>query len=253
MTERPILFSGQMVRAILGGAKTQTRRVLHAAEGTFWGHPGYELRAQGDGMWGWHWRETGEAANPSTRVRCPYGVPGDRLWVRETFRQAPGSMSVHYAADRDEVSGGPWRPSIFMPRWASRLTLELTSVRVERLQDISEADAEAEGIAELVPPDNRGQGLTDGALAMAAAATVAAMARPTRRAFLGSALAASLGFIAGARPWEVGSGALRRGPSPEELFHLVWDSINGKRAPWDSNPWVWVVAFRTTGEGEAQR
>lgn len=137
--ERPILFSGPMVRAILAGTKTQTRRVVKVEPGKL---------------------DVGE--NPA----CPYGVPGgSRLWVRETWyddnatRDAepiPTSHDdfIHYRADGEahdqfeELDGFlRWRPSIFMPRWASRITLEVTEVRVERLQEITEADAWAEGIA----------------------------------------------------------------------------------------------------------
>lgn len=141
--ERPILFSSEMVRAILDGRKTQTRRVVKPGP-----PPGYEmlpyrpaLAVQEQG-----WRYGGVNYKRDHVERCPYGGPEDRLWVREPFRQAEGSMSVHYAADPDEVSGGPWRPSIFMPRWASRLTLEITEVRVQRLQEITEEDAKAEGV-----------------------------------------------------------------------------------------------------------
>ncbi len=121
MTARPILFSGPMVRALLAGAKTQTRRVVTAKNVSF-GH-----------------------------IPCPYGAPGDRLWVRETFRIEGGARpehgpnGVHFRADEDEPGIG-WRPSIFMPRWASRLTLEVTEVRVERLGALTYDDAQAEGV-----------------------------------------------------------------------------------------------------------
>lgn len=132
MRERPILFSGPMVRAILDGTKTQTRRVaMHTVCGV---------------------RVARLAYDPAPDVcACPYGVPGDRLWVRETFAPFSTGGAV-YRADKPrfspgahEVVGGSWHPSIHMPRWASRLSLEVTGVRVERLQDISEADAIAEG------------------------------------------------------------------------------------------------------------
>ena len=145
MSERPILFSGPMVRAILTGAKTQTRRVVRLPGGEPWrlGH------VDEDGACFSRANRTvmgREVVTESWEIPCPYGVPGERLWVREAFRQGDGSMSVHYRADPDEVSGGPWRPSIHMPRWASRLTLEITDVRVQRLTEISEADARAEGM-----------------------------------------------------------------------------------------------------------
>lgn len=141
--------------------------------------------------------------------RCPYGEPGDLLWVRETHAIATGHMydgeaAVKYRADdalvalHDERSNSHarnasisdrWRPSIHMPRWASRLTLRVTEVRVERLQDISEDDAEAEGVD----------------------------------------------------PYEYPSGPLA--PSHRGAFFELWDKLNAQRAPWRSNPWVWVVSF----------
>jgi len=145
MKERPILFSGGMVRAILDGSKTQTRRVVKDA--------------QPAGIGRCHWSKTGWAhlrlsgGCSCQPVRCPYGTPGDRLWVRETFAQGvegcPGGIS--YRADHFDPKGdGPahpmkWRPSIFMPRAASRILLEITDVRVQRLQEVSADDCRAEG------------------------------------------------------------------------------------------------------------
>jgi hypothetical protein len=132
MKERSILFSGPMVRAILAGTKTQTRR----------GVKRLDVRA---GM--------PQPENDSLLSLCsPYGQPGDRLWVRETWawfgcERLP--CEVLYRADGHTKlydGYGRWRPSIHMPRWASRILLEITDVRVERLCDISEADARAEGI-----------------------------------------------------------------------------------------------------------
>jgi hypothetical protein len=137
--ERPILFSAPMVRAILAGTKTQTRRVIKqqpngAIKKSYLGHP----------------------------IKCPYGASGTKLWVREPFQFTQGfgdfDFGVHYMATAD-ITG--WidnegkvsqpvdekiRPSIFMPRWASRITLEIVNIRVERLQDISEEDARSEGV-----------------------------------------------------------------------------------------------------------
>ena len=126
MKERPILFSGPMVRALVAGTKTQTRRLC---------------------------KEPGAAP--------PYGAPGDRLWVKETWAaphaadhlkpsEVPRDQPIRYAADGDL---GDWRarPSLFMPRWASRITLEVTAVRVERLQAIGVDDAHAEGVAHATP------------------------------------------------------------------------------------------------------
>jgi hypothetical protein len=153
MKERPILMSDTMVRAILDGRKTQTRRVVKPQPDRAMVAPHCE-----NGWWMWRvWTpEHAKHGYPSTRygdVRCPYGVPGDRLWVRETWAPHPsGERTAFYAATLGGlyVGGfpewdGPWKPSIHMPRWASRITLEVVNVRVERLQDISEADAQAEG------------------------------------------------------------------------------------------------------------
>jgi hypothetical protein len=121
MKERPILFSGEMVRAIQAGRKSQTRRIVN-----------------------------GDVVEGATAKGCPYGTTGDRLWVRETF--ATGYGGIFYRASEGDncksISGAivPWKPSIFMPRKLSRLTLEIMAVRVERLQDISEFDAIAEGV-----------------------------------------------------------------------------------------------------------
>lgn len=144
MKERPILFSGTMVRAILEGRKTQTRRLVKPAP-IFCSNVGWEVFTPRDG------------ALPLDQVACPYGQPGDRLWVRETW--APNSVGsaialilksapqpgVYYAATHTGRVGWRWRPSIHMPRWASRITLEVVAVRVQRLQDISRGDAMAEG------------------------------------------------------------------------------------------------------------
>lgn len=187
-TQRPILFSGEMVRAILSGRKTQTRRAIR-----------------------------GQDPDVDADLRCPYGAPGGRLWVRETFAADPdhpdaltmpeyegGQNPGHllYRADArkfgsptlmingNDVDRIRWRPSIFMPRWASRITLEVQGVRVERVQAITEDDARAEG---------------------------AGLRSPTGHA-VGSA---------------------------RENFAMLWDRINAERAPWSSNPWVWVVVFRS--------
>lgn len=137
MKERPILFSGPMVRAILAGRKTMTRRVMKP-------QPDYELvRPVVD-------RKTGEVhayCDPEpTGLKCPYGVPGDRLWVRECWGPCEGG--VCYRADEGPKvvpDDGRWHPSIHMPRWASRITLEVTDVRVERVQDITPAACASEG------------------------------------------------------------------------------------------------------------
>jgi hypothetical protein len=149
--ERPILFSGEMVRAILDGRKTQTRRVVLPQPIK---NPGgkYEPSDPVEGMDGkWHFM-SGVVSYAHNDVRCPFGQPGDRLWVRETFwtdDHAPFAPAV-YHADSDWNPGWErrWRSPIHMPRCLSRITLEVTGVRVERVQEISEDDAKAEGVLE---------------------------------------------------------------------------------------------------------
>jgi hypothetical protein len=146
--ERPILFSGPMVRAILAGAKTQTRRVAKVTPFATEIRPAQGAEAP-RGTWVAFYREAGVACGREeggTITRCPYGVPGDRLWVRETWCGGQHETGFQYRADWPDHDFGPgWRPSIHMPRAASRILLEVTDVRVERLQEISEADAQSEG------------------------------------------------------------------------------------------------------------
>ncbi|WP_373379858.1 hypothetical protein [Cupriavidus nantongensis] len=188
MKERPILFSGAMVRAILDGRKTQTRRVAKEFDGLD--------------------VDKVLARFPHQRG-CPYGEPGDRLWVRETFSRLE-AFDFFHADVPEDVPGfwywadgnptwGDWsrpKPSIHMPREACRIQLEVTDVRVERLNDCSEADAIAEGIAPEL------DGWTD-------------YSNPSCQMFI----------------------------SPVDSYRTLWDSINGAGA-WDANPWVWVVEFR---------
>lgn len=204
MKERPILFSGAMVRALLAGTKTQTRRIVKSQppadkQRVAWYEPGVMGWAPPD-VPSQHWH----------RVRCPYGQPGDRLWVREAFGHferndnfSPG-CEVFYRADGECLALQPWRPSIHMPRWASRITLEVTSVRVERLQDISEADALAEGIV----PHVRGGWHW----------------HPHNPSDLDDWH--QFGFKTAAYAYE-----------------SLWEQINGPGS-WDSNPWVWAVEFK---------
>lgn len=144
MKERPILFNGDMVRAILDGSKTQTRRIMKP-----------QPFIDEHGWFRWEGHEPGspygayssnhidrDAINIFVGKCCPQGNKQDRLWVRETF-SANEFMECTYRADGTVPCG--WTPSIHMPRWASRITLEITNVRVERLQEISEQDAAAEG------------------------------------------------------------------------------------------------------------
>ena len=144
MRERPILFNQPMVRATLDGRKTQTRRVAKLTSG------GHVKEANGHRRW--------HVGDPDAVLACPFGAPGDRLWVRETFfdshkfRHAPlfeGGPRYYYRADSSFIGCHRWTPSIQMPKAASRLTLEVVSVRVERLQDISEVDAVAEGCSRI--------------------------------------------------------------------------------------------------------
>lgn len=154
MKSRPILFSAPMVRAILEGRKTQTRRIVKpqpsAVEAYKHGEhaelsdPAASIILRDDKGTGW---------NMCGPFRCPYGQPGDRekllLWVKETFSPQPHlNAKAYYRATDPLVGVSKWKPSIFMPRAFSRITLEIVGVRVERLQDIGEEDARAEGCNE---------------------------------------------------------------------------------------------------------
>jgi hypothetical protein len=144
--EHPILFSAPMVRAILEGRKTMTRRVVSPRIVNNWDGP----RGQGDIDAGYPFVETRDGPYVSAIKICPYGQPGDRLWVRETFCPTAGECeipAIYRASYEEEHLFEPyWKPSIFMPRALSRILLEVTSVRVERVQDITRVDAMAEGI-----------------------------------------------------------------------------------------------------------
>ena len=226
MKERPILFSGAMVRALLADAKTQTRRIVKARD--------------------LEWMDVHQGLRePDNAERCPYGQPGDRLWVRETWQVARETLDYETGGEYDvfewtDELGDPrlhlngdarfgmkaglfyvadgehknpsvfynltgidnktilrpreitWRPSIHMPRWASRISLGITSVRVERLQDISEADAIAEGVRNSLH--------------------------------------------------------LPGGRFARENFAHLWWTINGDGS-WESNPWVWVIEFKRVEGG----
>lgn len=247
MAEKPILFSGPMVRAILDGRKTQTRRVVKPKhEGgviTSLNPDGLPIESWGGGK--------GFAAVGMEVRESPYGKPGDQLWVRETFatsgeKDSGGSPTrrVAYQADgwagyvyapqpphrhghilksecptSDEIGecfglgryGGKWRPSIHLPRWASRIQLEVTGVRVERLQDITPDDAWAEGIWHASEEFRR------------QVCQMRDSAESLRQLRL-------------------------------ETFQELWNSINGKPRDdgedisWSANPWVWVVEFKQLAE-----
>lgn len=222
MTERPILFSGPMVRAILDGRKTQTRRVM-TPQPEFSPNSGITWRGVSFGMMTDGRPHTGQIVK-----RCPYGRRGASLWVREAWglhtygdetdwlrgsvRGIPAeSLRAQYnlvfRADWGPLQEGCfWRPGIFMARWASRITLEIANVRVQRLIEISEGDARAEGVAPYTPPHGH--------------------ISPDQRV-------SGMGF------W-----GCHLGDQPHRLpFADAWDRINGKRAPWASNPWVWAITF----------
>ncbi|MEE8551433.1 MAG: hypothetical protein V3T08_09300 [Gemmatimonadota bacterium] len=212
--ERPILFSGEMVRAILDGRKTQTRRVVTPQPADRFSEP-----QVGPG-WVCVWWRVLNDLNDWHDVRMPFH-PGDRLYVRETWRglhrfhtkSVPSGTYIHYEADgggdpqgrRGRLGRfGRVRPSIHMPRWASRINLDVTSVRVERVQDATEGDCIAEGM-EGVGCDHR--------YAENGACTDC-----------------------------MNSGWIE---PPGLHFKELWDSLNAKRGySWDTNPWVWVIEFR---------
>ncbi len=152
--ERPILFSGEMVRAILEGRKTQTRRVVKKQPGGCI----EDCYPRPDGLFIWLHLPRGAGVGMGNPFACPFGVPGDRLWVRETFCTCTNeqgfdegfdpSIQTCFRADgkaRCDPDEMTWTPSIYMPRITSRITLEITGVRVERVQDISNDEAKSEG------------------------------------------------------------------------------------------------------------
>ncbi|QPB12472.1 hypothetical protein [Providencia phage PSTCR8lys] len=210
MKERGIIFNSEMVRAILDGRKTQTRRVMKVQpvlNGNWW-------EAYG-AAWGKENKSVPVVPCHSLANNCPYGQVGDRLWVRETWQgplvdsekaydlfkdpapyqkvencvyKADGGHAPEYIDFDDKFRQG-WRPSIHMPRWASRITLEITGVRIERLNDISNDDAKSEGCWY-----GRGGGVPDKAI------------------------------------------------TPSDQFPTLWEEIYGDGS-WSSNPWVWVIEF----------
>ena len=160
MKERPILFSGEMVRAILEGRKTQTRRIPNR-QPLDWCTRFEPAPFEGAGKPGKWLQMTEDAFSIRGWCKCAYGQPGDRLWVRETWAHDDMNCKDVHCGNIDHVwyralenpivadsfaGDAHWRPSIFMPRWASWITLEIVNIRVERLQEISESNAEAEGV-----------------------------------------------------------------------------------------------------------
>lgn len=240
-TEKPILFNGEMVRAILAGRKTQTRRMII----------GKKTRQP-------------IQMNISTEkflsvFQSPYGKPGDTLWVRETFAPYEDCGAVWFRAGIPEYRAGrrvgwidfpyrldkfiappddlKWTPSIFMPRWASRITSEVTAVRTEPLQDISEQDAIAEGVRPLFTYDE--------------------IHTPKYRAELDLDPMPYTNYL-----WHGHIGKTITGKQSDKWEHQfssyetavgsfssLWESINAKRGySWDSNPWVLVIEFEQVAQ-----
>lgn len=216
MKERPILFSGPMIRAILEGRKTQTRRVIKP-------QPAGEIDNLGDG-------DSIIDLLTDAVIACPYGQPGDRLIVRESgwerqartprmLRDGADTWAPYYydadgltEADVDDFKrwGFKRRPSIHMPRWASRITLEVEAVRVERVNEITEEDAKSEGA-------NREAAYDDPDLQYESCDGIDRGAGP--------------GYFC-PRSYKAG-------------FSNLWDSINSSRGfGWEANPWVWVITFK---------
>lgn len=210
MKERGMIFNAEMVRAILDGRKTQTRRVLGTYQDAVKFCPEWDVNGKQIFIVLGEKDHTG--MNPViTAIPCPFGQPGDRIWVRETFRVHSRATDVATLVYRASVRNSwteqthrvpvavcnkpatpeKWTPSIHMPRWASRITLEITDVRVERLNSITESDAEAEGVTDT----GFGDLLVDG-------------------------------------------------------FRYLWKSIYGDDS-WQANPWVWVIEFKRVEGGAA--
>jgi hypothetical protein len=213
--ERPILFSAPMVRAILAGSKSQTRRIVKpqpwascCIEEGGKAEPPFVYSALSGAGPGYDVHET------RTPCRCPYGAPGAKLWVRETWavshvvdhlkpREIPQCAGMVYYSATENIGGLMKRASMFMPRWASRITLEVTDVRVERLQDISAKDILAEGSVE----------------------------RTHDYAFGNNPLSRFDGKVY---------------LDLRSLWAAGWESISGPGS-WDANPFVWVVEFKRIG------
>ena len=255
MTERGMIFNAEMVRAIMDGRKTQTRRIMKVQPSEGFSPMNMALETDYNARWYTPAREDSKGylhpckhqvfgvANDNEGYTCPFGHPGDRIWVRETWAQlgnedgcaidwndnlvkdAGAEAARIYRASctigdyglwqipddafwkphtDDRQYEGTWRPSIHMPRWASRITLEITKIRVDRLQNISETDAEAEGIDM--------EALFDAQDYYDCIADHNMTGRPT---------------VTGA-------------------FKYLWESIYGDES-WQANPWCWVIEFRRLG------
>lgn len=222
MKERGMIFNGEMVRAILDGRKTQTRRIMKvqlsedftpmnmALETDYkarWYTPGIVDK---DGYLQPASKEVFGVSNENEGYSCPFGAVGDRIWVREAFASGLSTKStLAYRAThkREDLEDGfydaiKWTPSIHMLRWASRITLEITDVRVERLNSISQSDAIAEG----APPSHRSI----------------------------DAVSQHFGYPDFSRSW----------------FGQTWGHIYGEES-WQANPWVWVIEFKRIEGGAA--
>ncbi|ENZ8839184.1 hypothetical protein PG938_03385 [Klebsiella pneumoniae] len=217
MKERGMIFNGEMVRAILDGRKTQTRRIMAPQpaddiERCIFPNP----EAIG-------WKSSLRHKHGSTTAHfCHYGKPGDRIWVRETWARYNIDQNSHDIAYRattpaDWPEEGLWRPSIHMPRWASRILLEITDVRVERLNAISPEDAESEGLERT---NFTGFGDEPG---------------------LPSYPEPDVYFDPLKKQWK---------EYPPEAFAGLWESIYGEGS-WNANPWVWVIEFKRVEGGTA--
>lgn len=227
MKERGMIFNGEMVRAILDGRKTQTRRIMkNQPAGDSPDTPALIRNVDGGFQWYGHYGE-------SSIFNCPFGAIGDRIWVRETFQgplvpedelseflgENPDKFEspayCEYAADggprpeyvdADDNTRHGWRPAIHMPRWASRITLEITNVGVQRLQSISQNDAAREGLIRL--PATGRYCLNQGDQ-----------------------------YFGGASH------------DAREVFSWLWESIYGE-VSWQENPWVWVIEFKRIEAGQ---
>lgn len=237
MKERPIIFSAPMVRAILDGTKTQTRRIVNGIDPDM--PSGHFFKEYDQGFVALEYIDGHYHPWDGVAFRCPYGKPGDRLWVRETFHTSligDAGTAIDYKAGPETTNEQPysnfttsieayewtaqkykkhWMPSIHMPRWASRILLEVTDVRVERVQAISEADAIDEGIDTMIDQHQ------------------------TKYCRWHHAHYSDEGVCID--PGECDC----CGYSYVQHYTALWDSTNAKRGyGWEANPWVWVVEFK---------
>ncbi|MFS3105879.1 hypothetical protein ACMAWB_13550 [Klebsiella pneumoniae] len=216
MKERGMIFNGEMVRAILDGRKTQTRRIVKGTDGAVKFCKEWDIN--GEEIFVVLGEKDHTGMNPVLgAISCPFGAVGDRIWVRETWNKYGGLLT--YRADHDwiddmrkeTVCTAKWVPSIHMPRWASRILLEITDVRVERLNAISEEDAKEEGVGTAV--------------------WFAAKGIPESEwTSLGEHGAMQASYI--------------------NRFATLWETIYGEES-WKANPWVWVISFKRVEGGAA--